>query len=54
MREGEPSEEEVRLDRLYKYPASYEEAMIHKKACKFGYSNPKMKDNSDTPICPCC
>ena len=46
--------DELRLDRMYKYPASYDEAMIHRNAHKFGYRSYKMKDGSETPICPCC
>ena len=43
-----------RMDRMYKYPANYHEAIIHRNANKFGYSCPKMKSGEDTPVCPCC
>lgn len=46
--------EELRLDRMFKYPANYQEALIHRYANKFGYNSGKMKDGTDTPICPCC
>lgn len=46
--------EEMRLDRMYNYPANYREALVHKNATKFGYSSPKMANGSPTPICPCC
>ena len=44
----------TRLERMYQYPASFKEALIHKNANKFGYSSSRMNDSSDTPICPCC
>jgi hypothetical protein len=46
--------EELRLDRIFRYPASYQEALIHRDANKFGYNSARMKDGTDTPICPCC
>lgn len=39
---------------MFSYPASFEEALLHRKARKFGYSSSKMEDGSDAPKCPCC
>ena len=43
-----------KIDRLYRYPADYKEALIHKKANKFSYHNKKLRNGEEAPICPCC
>jgi hypothetical protein len=39
---------------MYRFPASNKEADIHKRANRFGYNAPFMKDETAAPICPCC
>jgi hypothetical protein len=43
-----------KLDRMYQFPADYKEAKVHQMASKFGYSNGKLKNEQDVPVCPCC
>ena len=48
--------DDLRLKRMYHYPADYEEASLHYEANKFGYNRKKKtdKDSRPPPLCPCC
>ena len=51
---SENSYDQERINRVYAFPASQKAAEVHRRATKFGYNAPTMKDGSETPICPCC
>ena len=48
-----------RLKRMYKFPASWDEAKVHERAYRNGFKTPQtLKEGTsseqDTLMCPCC
>lgn len=43
-----------KLNRMYRYPASFKEAKLHKLASKFGYSHHTLQNDDKVAVCPDC
>ncbi len=42
------------MDKIYRYPADFEEAVAHAESFWFGYKPKKLANEEVNPRCPCC
>lgn len=42
------------MDKIYRYPADFEEAVAHAESFRFGYKPKTLINGKANPRCPCC